>query len=247
MSTSPIVKIVKEHYVCPGDKAFVVLDFSPYGKDFFSDMPADAPAWVTCTANPYVGFAQYLFTAPNTPGQTYYFNFAVKKQTTAGPMLFNAIVKIEVLAQCTQAIDNCCGDMYNIMWLNREGGIQNYYFKGVRTYDMRAGEVIKYIDANNISNYATRGNVYKAVVCTTGPITKYQADLLDSLQFAIKAYRLHDELIDLAGTMNLDDIEGTYTDILLDNQSYTKYKSRDKFYEVTIKFIYAVPVAVQKG
>lgn len=233
------------HYVKPGQFAFAALNFSPYSCNWHAAPLGTIPAFINVTTTLKQGIAQYWFTAPNTPGQTYYIPLAVFEKNVTGPVLCTAVVKIVVQNSFDIEVDNCCGGNMMIVWLNREGGMQNYFFTGVRTFEMRAGDIKRFTDSTNITRYSQRGRVYRGMVLTTGPISKAEADMLDSLQYSIQAYHIDPELIGLSDQLAVLPLPGQTRHILLDNQSYTKYKTRDKFYEVSIKFIYAEPVTVQ--
>lgn len=233
------------HYVKPGQYAYAALNFSPYSCGWFAYPLATLPGWLSILTTPQRGMAQYSFTAPNTPGQTYYIPLAVFEKAVTGPAICTAVIKIVVQNSFDVLVDNCCGGNMMITWLNREGGMQNYFFTGVRTFEMRAGDVKRFTDSANITRYSQRGRVYRGMVLTTGPISQTEADMLDSLQYSIQAYHVDPDLIALSDQLAVVQLPEQNRPILLDNQSYTKYKTRDKFYEVSIKFIYAEPVTVQ--
>jgi hypothetical protein len=91
--------------------------------------------------------------------------------------------------------------------------MQNYYFNGARTFEVRQEEIKQFVDANSISRYSDRGKVYEGEIASTKAIPKAHADMLDSLRYSIQAY------------VNVDDV---LYHILIDAEGYTKYKSKDK-------------------
>ena len=76
-----------------------------------------------------------------------------------------------------------------------------------------------------------RKNVYTGKRVTTGDITKEQADYLDELKYSIQAWEWD-------GT--------TATPIMLVNDSFSKYKSTDKFFDVSAQYIISETVQIQK-
>jgi hypothetical protein len=142
---------------------------------------------------------------------------------------YQIIIHVLSQATCAETYSNCCGGI-NIQWLNQKGGMQNYYFNGVRTFEVRQEEIKQFVDANSISRYSDRGKVYEGEIASTKAIPKTHADMLDSLRYSIQAY------------VNLDDV---LYPILIDAEGYTKYKSKDKKYDVYLKFIYADPIKIQ--
>ena len=142
---------------------------------------------------------------------------------------YQILIHVIAASECSDRYSNCCGGV-NMQWLNQVGGMQNYYFNGVRTFEVSQEEAKRYIDYNSIARYTERGNVYNGEIVSTKAIPKAHADLLDSLRYAIQAW------------VNVDDV---LYPVVIDNESYTKYKSKDKKYDVYVKFIYAEPVKIQ--
>lgn len=143
----------------------------------------------------------------------------------------------EIQINVTQCIedfyDNCCTFDCNIAWLNRQGGWQNYIFTGIRTYEIEqeSGSTFKTID--KVKKWAEKTEVFEAVICTTGNVPRSHIDYIDSLRYSIQAYLFNEQ------TQKFD------IDILLDSESYTKYTSRQKFFDVAIRFLKTKEIIIQ--
>jgi hypothetical protein len=71
------------------------------------------------------------------------------------------------------------------------------------------------------------------MICTTGNIPKSHVDYLDSLRYSIQAY-LYPSGFDNG------------IPILLDSDSFTKYTSRDKLFDVGVRFLFAKEIQNQR-
>lgn len=131
-----------------------------------------------------------------------------------------------------EEFNNCCDNQTNIVWLNRQGGYQNYIFSGVKTFQIDGGTG-KTFKQNLIKKYCERKDVYEGKVLTTSAITKAHVDYIDSLKYSIQAWEW-------------DESDNSFTEILLDTDSFVKYTSRDNaILDVAIKYIYAKEIKIQ--
>lgn len=131
-----------------------------------------------------------------------------------------------------EEFDNCCDNQTNIVWLNREGGYQNYIFSGLKTFEVKGGNA-KTFKRDGIVKYYEREDVYDGRVVTTSAITKAHVDYLDSLRYSIQAWEW-------------DESDDSFREILVDVENFVKYTSRDNgIYDVAIRFIYADSIKIQ--
>jgi len=207
----------KTYNVCSGEAVF---DLLPIGATNFQNIPAIA------AVIPFLSDTQFnLVILGNTVGNySFTFDLAGEEQT----------VEINVNTCLTEFYDNCCDNQCNIAWLNPEGGWQNYIFTGIKTFEVQQDSGFTFKTSNKTIKYSEKENVYDAVICTTGNIPKSHVDYLDSLRYAIQAYLFNP-------TTNAWDIP-----ILLDADSFTKYTSRQKLFDVSVRFIKAREIAVQR-
>lgn len=142
------------------------------------------------------------------------------------------ILEFDLESVCTIEQEVCCReDSTTIRWLGREGGIKQWTFTGVKTFDVRIGEANRFKNNSLQAQYSQRSNIYYGKVITSGNITKVQADFLDELKYSIQAWEVVDDTSVLP--------------ILINNESFDKYKSTQKFYDVSLAYIAAEEVRVQ--
>lgn len=223
--------------LCEGEGTTIPLDFSEFSVYWYALLvsPFPVPPWTYYYRED--GSLLSIDFAPVTlPGGTDSESFDIKIivfDNVPGEQsqlkLVHLVVTVE--KECRPLYDTCgaCGGV-NIQWVNQTGGMQNYYFSGVREFDVSQDNAKKYIDPGKVNRYSTRGQVYKGEVVTTKAIPKTHVELLDSLRYAIQAW------------VNVDD---RLYPIVIDSDSYVKYKSKDKFFDVSMRFLYADPVNIQ--
>jgi len=244
-------KIWKQVWICKGSGTYQYdLNFEPLSEYWYAttkffqtqftrqlrqDGSVRAFTINTATATAGAKYQASVFVFRNTPSG---FNFGEYR------LIVNILPSpINVAAQnCFNTYNNCClpGGVH-IQWLNQVGGMQNYYFNGVRTFEVSQEDSRNYIDYNNISRYSDRGEVYQGETVSTKAIPKSHVDLLDSLRYSIQAY--------VVETVTDNPNFGTGFKILnpirISPDSFTKYKSNEKKFDVYLNFIYADPVKIQ--
>lgn len=140
-------------------------------------------------------------------------------------------VKVKLsMSVCGLVYDNCCDDEYNIIWLTRQGGYANYLFSGKRTFNVRIGDTPTYKDSGLIISNSRVDDVYSGRIISTSNIPQSHSDYIDSLKYSIKAWHRTSE-----GDL----------DILVDKGNFTRYTSDQKFYDVSLQFIYAEQLLIQ--
>jgi hypothetical protein len=207
--------IFKTYNVCINEGTF----------DFLTSSDAtnfqNVPSFVGFTI---IGRSLVISILGNTIGQsTFTFDLGGEEQT----------VIINVNNCLTDFYDNCCDNQCNIAWLNPQGGWQNYIFTGIKTFEVNQDNGNTFKTSNKTIKWSERKEVYEATICTTGSIPKAHVDYLDSLQYSVQAYLFNP-------TTNAFDIP-----ILVDSDSFTKYTSRQKIFDVSIRFLKAKEIQVQ--
>lgn len=219
--------LTKTYTLCIGVRKTITLDLGTYASDWYA-VAATSDASLTTLYRPDGSVLGYAFENV-TPG-TYTASVTVRQSTADGDILGTYTIAVIVKSVCTELTTNCCEGV-DIAWINREGGIQNFYFNGkAREFNVRQDDVANYIDSRGIARYARKGQVYRGMVISAGDITKEQVDLLDGLRISIQQY------VEAATTLY---------PIVVDADNFTKYKRNDKFYDVTITFYYATPINIQ--
>lgn len=200
-----------------------------FGELFVQGANPNPPSWFDWTIDTPYGFdvlIGFSFTAESIGTFDIYFT-----ELLAPPETY--YIRINVVASNYTSYDNCCDNQCNIAWLNREGGWQNYIFTGVKEFSVTVGDTNTFVNNNLEKKYSEIGGVYSGRICTTGDIPKSHVDILESLQYAIQAffYNTETELFDIP--------------ILIDKKDFVKYRTRDKFFDVKIRFIFAEQVLIQ--
>lgn len=223
------VTTFKTYNVTPGQ--FIAKSFGEY---FIQGANPDPPSWFDWQTDDPFGFEVligYNFTAPADLG-TYEIFFV--------NLLTEGIYKIviDVTVDAYDAYANCCetpqNPHRNIAWLGIHGGWQNYIFTGIKTFQIDAGRDKQFKTNGYVLKHSEVNGVYDGEIITTGDIPKSHVDILDGLRAkSIQAFLYNSDT-------NAWDIP-----ILVDRSSYSKYKTRDKFFEVRMKFIYAEEILVQ--
>lgn len=158
------------------------------------------------------------------------FEVTIKDGTSSGEVLNTYTITINVLSVCETASEVCCTSAEQIVWINRDGGLQNFYFDGVREFSIDQREDEDYVDTSNVSRYSTTGKVKEGRIFSTKNISKTELNALDSLNYSIQAWHLSG---------------GEYLPISIGKGGYSKYTSRDKRFNASIRFTYSTPINIQ--
>lgn len=218
---------LKRYKLCDDTVTLFQFDVSPY---------LNAIAISAVSADPTGFTAQYDFNG-NLYG--YLVDWSAASHTVQEVEIFssdgttdiNFILEFDLTDICTTEIDTtCCADSVTIRWIGREGGIKSWSFPGVREFDVKVGDANTYIDGNRRMNYSERKGIYYGRSVSTGNISRANVDFLDELRYSIQAWEEED---------------GEVTPILLDNDSFFKYKTRDKLFDLTFRYIVSEEVQIQ--
>lgn len=184
--------------------------------------------WFTPVMNPYLDFMLgYSITAPSTLGSyTVTFTELVEGEEVVWT------IQLNVVADTLTLYNNCCGDR-NIAWYNIQGGWQNYIFTGIKEFRVEVSNSKQFKTNEYVSKHSQIDGIFDGEVISSGDIPRSHVDVLDGLKYSIQVYLYN------------TDTEAWDIPLLVDVGSFTKYKSRDKFFEVRLKFIYATEILVQ--
>lgn len=177
----------------------------------------------------------YRFTAPSELG-TYEIFFENHFTDSRAEHVYKIVINVTFNQYDTYS--NCCetetNKHRNITWLGIHGGWQNYIFTGIKTIQVDAGRDKQFKTNEYVLKHSEVNDVYDGEIITTGDIPKSHVDLLDGLRAkSIQAFLYNEET------------DAWDIPIIVDRSSYSKYKTRDKFFEVRLKFIYAEEILVQ--
>lgn len=210
----------------------IELDFNAWYVNWYAET-ISKPSWVTEYTNGLGSVTSYKvnYSGLTPSAGDYEISLRVRRDTGAGEVIDTFTINIAMKNECPASEALCCSDdAIVIRWLSRTGGIKEWRFNGVKTYDVSVGDAIAFKNSDLQAQYAQRSGIYTGKLITSGDITQAQADFLDELKYSIQAWEWDGE---------------TATPILIENNSFLKYKSTDKFYDVSLKYVIAQEVIMQ--
>ena len=183
------------------------------------------PAWIT--NNTIGSYTQFWSLAPTSIGTFYYNASAYLRNTFEGA----ALITVIVVESLYEEIDNCCSDEnVNIVWLNRQGGRGNFIFSQRKDFNVEIGKKSTYI-TNDIKRYSEIKNVHNGFKVYATGISKNQIDFLDTLRYSIQCWQF---------------INGVFIQLILDIGSFEKYNTKENMYEISMNFLYAERLNIQR-
>lgn len=204
--------------------------------DFLAEQGANPspPSWFDWVINDALGFdalVAFSFTAPNIPA-TFEIFFVSHFDHSQGYKII-----INVQSDDFDVYSNCCeteaNPHRNIAWYNIQGGWQNYIFTGIKTFRVEVGGNKQFKTNQLVSKHQRIEGVFNGEIITAGDIPKSHVDYIDGLRYSIQAFLYNS----ITQTWDIP--------ILIDLETFTKYETRDKFFDVRLKFIYAEEILVQ--
>lgn len=166
-------------------------------------------------------------------GETYIFSFTTTNKDGSET---EYLIKVVFVSYCAVEIDNSgCKDAKAVTWLTREGGWANYTFTGKRTFEVTIPEAKTYKNADYIIRNNSRSGVYTGELVAAYVKTQAELDLIESLKYSVQAYAVTQS----------DTGANVYTPILVQDGDFTKRKTGEKRWDVSVKFIYATELQIQ--
>jgi hypothetical protein len=132
------------------------------------------------------------------------------------------------------SVADCENEPLQVIWKNRAGGWNNYWLMQDKGYSVDQEEGKTYINLNDEKKWTSRGNIYDVVEINNQLVPKSHVDLVRSLKDSIQAY---------IGTDLNDPL--TFVPIILDEESFSLYKTGEEFYSFSFNFKYAKKRKVQ--
>lgn len=204
-------------YTCVNG-GIISVDYSGTG---FSEPGPTVPAWLTYSVGPH-GLLTITVTDATVAGSYNY---------TFGDLTL--IVFVSEL--CFQEYEPCCrnNNYFNIEFVNIYGGRQNYIFDGVYTMEGRTEGGEQVFETDFTLKYSDVGNVYDGIIATVRDIPSSHLAVIWALKNSIQCRLFNFE------TSRFD------IPIIVDRESFTKRKSKDKFFTASIRFRYAERIRIQ--
>lgn len=193
-----------------------------------------APVWFTQVNDYPLNDTYWLMTPPSETDTKYRFSWTA---TNSDSTTDEYIVELVMLASCVEdlTVRDCNNTL--IVWLNREGGWSQFWFAGKTTYEVKIPDGKSYINSDFVKRYFDRGKVYRGELLTTGDIPVNALDLMESLKYSIQAYK-----VDATDPMDIK-----YIPVFLEDGDYTKRKTGEKIFDVSVAMVYAQEVVIQTG
>jgi len=214
---------------CIGGVQTYYFDFSPYDVNWYAVLNSELPANMEVLEDAETGNVVGVLVDTSTASLDG-FNLSIYIGADSGEYVSDIVIRVNVLDSCETASDVCCTNAEQIVWINRDGGLQNFYFDGVREFNIDQRDDEEYVDSDNASRYSTSGKVKDGRIFSTKNITKTELNALDSLNYSIQAWHLTGY---------------KYLPISIAKGGYTKYNSRDKRFNASIRFTYSTPINIQ--
>lgn len=183
------------------------------------------PAFIT--NNTINSYTQTWTLSPTSTG-TFYYNASVYLRN-----IFEGAASITVIVvdSLFEEIDNCCSDENaNIVWLNRQGGRGNFIFTQRKDFNVEIGKKSTYL-TNDIKRYSEIKNVHNGFKVYSTGLTLNQIDFLDTLRYSIQCWQY---------------INGVFIPLILDIGSFEKYNTKENMYEISMNFLYAERLNIQR-
>jgi len=216
-------RLIRVEKNVPTSKSFGTDGLYPNGEQII--ITSTLPAWIT--NNTINNKTQtWDITAPSVYTYYYYGNVYLRNEYKG-----TATITLQVVESLYEEIDNCCSDEnVNIVWLNRQGGRGNYIFTQRKDFNVEIGKTNTYISYET-KRYSEIKNVHNGFKVYATGLTLNQIDFLDTLRYSIQCWQF---------------INDTFIPLVLDIGSFEKYNTKENMYEVSMNFIYAERLNIQR-
>jgi hypothetical protein len=216
-------RLIRVEKNVPTNKSFGTDGLYPNGEEII--ITSTLPAWITNnTINSKT--QTWDITAPSINTYYYYGNVYLRNAFKG-----TATITLQVVESLYEEIDNCCSDEnVNIVWLNRQGGRGNYIFTQRKDFNVEIGKTNTYL-SYDIKRYSEIKNVHNGFKVYATGLTINQIDFLDTLRYSIQCWQF---------------INDTFIPLVLDIGSFEKYNTKENMYEVSMNFIYAERLNIQR-
>ena len=187
-----------------------------------------------------------VFTAVNSEGDVTYTpetTPAVGSKTLNLQYTINGYSEISIITlniiDCVQpsvsTYEECVKDPIRIVWLNNNGGWDNYLFSQDKSYEVDQEGATRFFNSNNELKHASRGRVYNVVECINDQLPISHIDKIKSLRNSIQAYVLTSE----------SDYSEAYP-IYIDQANFKTYETANQLHSANFRFMFAKPLTIQE-
>lgn len=224
---------IKDIIICAHKNETHYFDLSPYYANWYGVLVGSLPAGIEAAqdsiTNSVIGF---IVTYNSLATGSHTVTIEGFKDLEDGESL-GQFTLVFTKGACAHEEDACCGDSETatLLWLGREGGIKQWPFPGFREFRAEVGDALTFKNSNGQMQYSERKNIHAGYRLTTKSITQEQLLFISEIKVSIQAWAVG--------------IAGEITPILLVNESFPLYNSKQKFYDVSASFIDATETIYQ--
>ena len=122
-------------------------------------------------------------------------------------------------------------------WLTRQGGWAKFPFNGNTTFETEIPDAETYQTPQYLTAVSERRGVTDSEILTTGDIPQEALAYMESLKQTTQAY--------IGNTLQDGTIE--VIPVLIEAGTFTKRNTNDKFFDVSVRIIYATEITMQNG
>lgn len=199
---------------------------------------SSAPVWFSHVEGLPVYDTTWSITPPSEEDTEYWFSWT---SSNVDGTETEYIVRLVMLDYCELELGCDTGTTNKplsvLLWLTREGGWCYFPFNGRKTFEVKIPDGKTYVSGEYVMRNTSRRGVYEGEILTTGPIPEMALDLLQSLKESVQVYFV-ENFLDATG-------EQIYHPVMLQDGDFTKRKTGDRRFDVTVKFLYAEERQIQ--
>ena len=122
-------------------------------------------------------------------------------------------------------------------WLTRQGGWVKFPFNGNTTFETEIPDAETYQTPQYLTAVSERRGVTDSEILTTGDIPQEALSYMESLKQTSQAY--------IANFLQDGTLEAI--PVLIEAGTFTKRNTNDKFFDVSVRIIYATEITMQNG
>jgi len=225
--------ILKNYRWCNDVVRTFYFDVSPYSVNAWCELTSSLPGGIFEILDPFTGGTVGFSAAANLQDGEYSVTIAVREAVFTGDIITSLDIYFTKTSACAVEVETCCDDNEIVIrWLGREGAIKEWAFTGVKEWDIKVGDANTYKTQDLSLQYSQRKDIYTGKKITTGDITQEVVDFLDELRYSLQAWEWNGE---------------SAAPIVIVNDSFFKYTSRQKFFDVSIAYVVASEIQIQTG
>ena len=228
-----MARTIKDIQICdvphhPGYTESYYFTLSPYWNNWFALVNGSLPLGITAITNPLNGCViGFVVDELLVSGATQIVTIDGFRDTGESLGQFGVMFTKGV---CVTEVETCCdNEGASLKWLATNGGVMEWRFHGVREFEIRVGDALTFKNINNTIQYSQRKDIYNGSRVTSSSITKEEVLFIKEVKYAIQAW----------------DYDGENIAILIDNDSFRLFKTTDKFFDISVQYIYADELQIQ--